>query len=133
MWKPNNLEECIITDSSLAELKMCNFSRDNILLRGRAGVGKTTICKILLDMYPYYSIIENINEHSMLPNSKILATTTNLKLELPNFKTVTLLPLPRLALLKRLSKFNITSTKNLFECINSKYPNINKILEMYTK
>lgn len=133
MWKPTNLNECLITDESLAEINSCNFNTDNILLRGRSGVGKTTICRILLDMYPCYSIIENINEYSMLPNSKIIATTTNLNLQLSNFKGITLMPLPPLILLKKLSKFNILSTKKLFYCINSNYPNINKILEMYSK
>lgn len=127
------LEDCLISKDSLDSLKLCDFNSDNILLKGRAGAGKTTICRLLIELYPNYTIVDNIDANFVLTNNKILATTTNLTLNLSGFKSVIVSPLPRLKLLKALCSLNIKSDKCLWECINAKYPNIAKILELYTQ
>lgn len=132
MWKPSNLEQCLIKPDSLNAIFSCNFPKDNILLKGRAGVGKTTVCRLLVDKYPQYSIIENIKiPFSNFSSNKLIATTTCVDLEIEGFTSVLLEPLSPLNLLKELSKFNLNYSKSLYICILNHYPNINKILSSY--
>jgi hypothetical protein len=131
MLKPTILEDCLISKESLKKLLKCNFD-GNVLLKGRAGVGKTTICKIILKKYPEYQLIENIDKNYKPSSNKILATTTNLNFESDFFESIIIEPLSPLDLLKRLSDLKIKSTRNLYKCIEEYYPNINKILNLYS-
>jgi septin family protein len=131
MLKPTILEDCLISKESSKKLLKCNFD-GNVLLKGRAGVGKTTICKIILKKYPEYQLIENIDKNYKPGSNKILATTTNLNFESDFFESIIIEPLSPLDLLKKLSDLKIKSTRNLYKCIEEHYPNINKILNLYS-
>lgn len=131
--RPTRLENCIIANSSLQDLLSCNFQNTNVLLRGRAGVGKTLICKIVKLAHPYVAINEDILNFNLTAPS--ISTTTNLHLYSSVFdKIIDIVPVSKLMLLKRLSvltKDHISLKSSLFSCINVYYPNINKILNCY--
>ena len=131
--RPTKLENCIIENKSLKNLLTCDFKNTNILLRGRAGVGKTLICNIVKTKYPFVTINEDITTLSLKVPS--ISTTTNLSLLSPIFhKIVDIIPISKLALLKSLSLLaedHKRWDKSLFCCINLHYPNINKILHCY--
>lgn len=131
--KPTNLQNCLLDKVCLNQLLSCDFKNSNILLRGRAGVGKTLICTIVKTKYPIVSIVENVNLFNL--RRPTLSTTNNLSLFCPSFdKIIDVIPLTKLELLKQLS-FLIGDYKslknNLYESIDLFYPNINKILNHY--
>lgn len=131
--RPTKLQNCLLHKSCIDELLSCNFINSNILLRGRAGVGKTLICNIVKTKYPMVNIIENVNLFKL--KKPTISTSNNLNLFSLSFdKIIDIVPLSKLELLKQLS-FLIGQNKpiknNLYESINLYYPNINKILNHY--
>jgi hypothetical protein len=132
-FKPLKLEDCLIDNISLYKLLTCNFNDYNVLLRGKSGVGKTLICKLIKEKHPNITIIENIENFNF--ESPIVATTTNLSLHNQIFDVIIdIIPLSHNHLLKRLSIFlnnKIESKNSLYDSIHLYYPNINKILNHY--
>jgi len=132
-FKPSKLEDCLIHDISLNKILTCNFNNYNVLLRGKSGVGKTLICKLIKEKYPNITIIENIENFNFAFPS--IATTTNLSMDNHMFHIIIdIIPLSRMDLLKRLSFLinnTIQSENSLYDSIHLYYPNINKILNHY--
>jgi hypothetical protein len=132
-FKPIKLEDCLIDIISLNKILTCNFNYCNVLLRGRSGVGKTLICKLIKQKYTNTTIIENIENFNF--TFPVVATTTNLLLDNDAFDMIIdILPLSRNDLLKKLSILlnnKIESKNSLYDSIHLYYPNINKILTHY--
>jgi predicted nucleotidyltransferase len=129
------IEELLIDDSCIKNLLQINPNFDNILLTGRAGVGKTLICKILLKTHENINYYENIDEF-FVPKRPSIATSNNININNKNFnKIIEIKPLSKLILLKKLiflyedQDFNRNTT--LFDSINKFYPNIKKIISFY--
>jgi replication-associated recombination protein RarA len=133
--KPKTLKECLIHSDSMKLISKCNFELENVLFVGRAGVGKTLICKLLKSEHKNINYIENVDKN-FDPIRPCIATSNNLKLKNDKFdKIITIHPLSKMDLLKTLSdllKNEIINSKiSLLDCINLKYPNINKIILEY--
>lgn len=132
--RPSQIESCLIEKETLNNIFACNFVDSRILLRGRAGSGKTIICKLLKEKYPSLSIIEDVKTFLDIP-SPCLCTTTNLSLYNAIFdKIIDIIPLSRILLLKKLTELlsaHGINSPGLYESILLFYPNINKILTHY--
>lgn len=134
--KPEEIKELLIDPYCIEELLNLNFNSHNTLLTGRAGVGKTLICKILKNKYKHLNYYENIS-NNFTPAFPSIATSNNTKITNKNFdKIIEIVPLSKIVLLKKLINvldngiFN--KQKTLYTCINKFYPNINKIISEYT-
>ncbi len=132
--KPKDLESCLFQEETLNNILACNFTSSRVLLRGRAGSGKTIICKLLKEKYPSLSITEDVKTFLDIP-SPCLCTTTNLSLNNAIFdKIIDIIPLSRILLLKKLTELlsaHGINSPGLYESILLFYPNINKILTHY--
>lgn len=133
-FKPKNINDCLVHPNTLDLLLNVNLLNNNVLLRGRAGVGKTTIAKLLKQKYPSILIYENIDDYFNNNYKPIVGTTNKLDCNNKTFDVIIdVKPLDKLILLKSLSKLigdNITSN-SLYTSIFLYYPNINKILTHY--
>lgn len=131
--RPTSLEDCLIQSSSLHNLLDCNFANSNVLLRGKAGVGKTLICDIIKKEYPHVIVNENVKSFRLI--APTISTTTKPRLYSSVFhKIIDIHPISKLILLKTfsgLAKKYHKSDIRLFHCINLHYPNINKILNCF--
>lgn len=129
------INELLIDDSCKKMLYDIDFLNNNTLLIGRAGVGKTLICKIVKSLNPNINYIEDIC-YDFEPTKPTIATSNNLNLKNKNFDhIIEIKPLNKIVLLKRLSfflkDFEFNNKTTLLSCIDRKYPNVNKILTLY--
>jgi hypothetical protein len=132
--KPKSINDCLVDPRTMDLLLNTDFLKNNVLLRGRAGVGKTTITKLLNSNHPSILIYENVDENFSNNYKPIIGTTNKLDFNSKIFDIIIdVNPLDKLTLLKSLSKLisnNITSN-SLYHSIFLYYPNINKILTHY--
>jgi hypothetical protein len=99
-------------------------------LRGRAGVGKTLICRIVKSNYPDINVVENVVRFDLIKPS--ICTSNNLTLSSSIFdKIIDVIPLSRPKMLKALADMlygKVQLRRSLYTGLQIFYPNINKIL-----